>query len=116
MGTKVSHDVFEMLKEYSKVGTKKESIYRPEILAGTEKERKAIRRKIRNSRDNMISAFNDAKNDAERAKIAQVWTAFAKKVYVDINYIFEANTTDDKAATIADFVSKVNKILATAKK
>lgn len=102
---------FAILADYSKVGTKKESIYKLDILSGTEKERKAIRRKIRNTRDNIISAFNSA-NKAEKKVIANKWTEFAKGVYKDINIIFEANTTDDKAAQISEFVANVKKVLA----
>lgn len=103
----VTHNVFEILKEYSKVGTKKESIYKPAILQGTEKQRKAIRRKIRNSRDNIIDAFNNAPTKEEKQKISKAWIKFAKEVYQDIDIIFEANTTDDKAATLAKFVADV---------
>ena len=102
---------FAILGDYSKVGTKKESIYKLEILSGTEKERKAIRRKIRNTRDNIINAFNNA-NKAEKKVIASKWTEFAKGVYKDINVIFEANTTDDKAVQISEFVANVKKVLA----
>lgn len=102
---------FSILSNFSKVGTKKESIYKLEILSGTEKERKALRRKIRNTRDNIISAFNSA-NKTEKKEIATAWKKFAESVYKDINIIFEANTTDDKAATISEFVANVKKVLA----
>lgn len=102
---------FNALTKWSKVGTKKDSIYKLEILSGTEKERKAIRRKIRNTRDNMVEAFNLA-TKAEKFEIAKAWMEFASQVYADTNIIFEANTTDDKAATLAEFVANVKKTLA----
>ena len=102
---------FKALEKWSKVGTKKDSIYKLEILQGTEKERKAIRRKIRNTRDNMVDAFNGASKE-ERKSIAQAWMEFASQVYADTSIIFEANTTDDKAATLAEFVANVKKVLA----
>ena len=102
---------FAILADYSKVGTKKESIYKLEILSGTEKERKAIRRKIRNTRDNIINAFNNA-DKTEKKVLANKWVEFAKSVYKDINIIFEANTTDDKAIQIAEFITNVKKVLA----
>ena len=105
------NSVFDTLKEFQNIGSKKDSIYKSEILKGTEKERKAIRRKIRNSRDNMIELFNSAKK-AEKKHIAEKWIEFAKQVYVDTNIIFEANTTDDKATLIAEFVANVKKELA----
>lgn len=102
---------FKALEKWSKVGTKKDSIYKLEILSGTEKERKAIRRKIRNTRDNMVDAFNSAPKE-ERKSIAQAWMEFASQVYADTNIIFEANTTDDKAATLSEFVANIKKVLA----
>lgn len=104
------NEIFAKLGKFSKVGTKKESIYKLEILSGTEKERRAIRRKIRNSRDNIIYRFNESTQEVEKKEIAKVWIDFAKSVYKDINIIFEANTTDDKAATIAKFVADVKAI------
>lgn len=102
---------FNALTKWSKVGTKKDSIYKLEILSGTEKQRKAIRRKIRNTRDNIVAAFNTA-TKAEKLEIAKAWMEFATKVYADTNIIFEANTTDDKAATLSEFVANVKKVLA----
>lgn len=102
---------FNALTKWSKVGTKKDSIYKLEILSGTEKERKAIRRKIRNTRDNMVEAFNIA-TKAEKLEIAKAWMEFASQVYADTNIIFEANTTDDKAATLSEFVANIKKVLA----
>ena len=102
---------FNALTKWSKVGTKKDSIYKLEILSGTERERKAIRRKIRNTRDNMVDAFNAASKE-ERKSIAQAWMEFASQVYADTNIIFEANTTDDKAATLSEFVANIKKVLA----
>lgn len=101
---------FNALTKWSKVGTKKDSIYKLEILSGTEKERKAIRRKIRNTRDNMVAAFNEA-TKAEKLEIAKAWMEFASQVYADTNIIFEANTTDDKAATLSEFVANIKKAL-----
>lgn len=108
---KVATINFKALEKWSKVGTKKDSIYKLEILSGTEKERKAIRRKIRNTRDNMVDAFNSASKE-ERKSIAQAWVEFASQVYADTNIIFEANTTDDKAATLSEFVANIKKVLA----
>lgn len=102
---------FKALEKWSKVGTKKDSIYKLEILSGTEKERKAIRRKIRNTRDNLVNAFNSASKE-EKKSIAQAWMEFASQVYADTNIIFEANTTDDKAATLSEFVANIKKVLA----
>ena len=96
MATKVNNSVFDSLKKYSNIGTKKNSIYKNELLKGTEKERKAIRKKLRNARDTMISVFNAEKNAEKRKAIAKDWIEYAKQVYTDINIICEANTTTDK--------------------
>lgn len=103
---------FAALSQFSKIGQKKDSIYIPEILSGTEKERKSIRRKIRNSRDAIVETFFATKNKAEKKEIAVAWREFAKSVYKNVNVIFEANTTDDKAANLAAFVSEINQILS----
>lgn len=109
--TKVSSDIFSVLKGFQNVGTKKESIYKVELFNGkSEKERKSLRRKIRNSRDNMIELFNGTKDIAKRKEIATAWKEFAKKVYADTSIIFEANTTDDKAVIIAKFITEINAI------
>lgn len=103
---------FAALAKFTKIGSKKDSIYKSEILSGTEKKRKAIRRKIRNTRDAIVETFFSAKNKAEKKEIAEAWMEFAKSAYKDVNTIFEANTTDDKASNLALFVSEIKKALA----
>lgn len=104
-------DLFANVSKYTNVGTKKDSIYKLEIFNGkTEKERKAIRRKIRNVRDAFVNAFASAKPN-EKNEIAKDWQTYAKNVYKDIFIIFEANTTTDKITDLAGFVSGIRKEL-----
>lgn len=106
-----SVDLFANVSKYTNVGSKKDSIYKLEIFMGkTEKERKAIRRKIRNVRDAFVNAFENAKAN-EKNQIAKDWQEYAKNVYKDIFTIFEANTTSDKITDLANFVSGIRKEL-----
>lgn len=97
---------FSDLAKYTNIGNKRDSIYKEGVISGTEKQRKAARRKIRNSRDKIVEVFNAAKQ-SERKEIAKAWVSFAKKTYKDISIIFESNTTDDKAILLAEFVANV---------
>ena len=107
--TKNSVD-FSILSGISNVGTKKESIYLLSIFEGkTEKERKALRKKLRNMRDNVIIAFNNA-DTAQKADIKQKWLQYAKGVYKDINIIFELNSTEDNKNLCTKFLTDLAKI------
>jgi len=116
MAVKVSHEVFESLKGFT--SNKKESIYKSELFSGmSEKERKSFRRQLRAKRDAMINAFYNASAIGKTKKeVATAWKKYAEKVYTDASYIFEENTTSDKATIIAKFVADVNKELTPVKK
>lgn len=101
---------FSILSGISNVGTKKESIYLLSIFEGkTEKERKALRKKLRNTRDNVISAFNNA-DTTQKTDIKNKWLQYAKGVYKDLNIIFESNTTTDTATLCTKFLTELSKI------
>ena len=101
---------FSILSGISNVGTKKESIYLLSIFEGkTEKERKSLRKKLRNMRDNVITAFNNADKE-QKADIKQKWLQYAKGVYKDINIIFELNTTEDSKNLCTKFINDLAKI------
>lgn len=101
---------FSILSGISNVGTKKESIYLLSIFEGkTEKERKALRKKLRNTRDNVITAFNNA-NKEQKVDIKQKWLQYAKGVYKDINIIFELNSTEDSKNFCTKFLTDLAKI------
>ena len=101
---------FEILSGISKVGTKKESIYLLSIFEGkTEKEKKSLRKKLRNTRDNVIIAFNNATTE-QKAEIKNKWLQYSKGVYKDINIIFESNTATDTATLCTKFLTDLAKI------
>lgn len=96
----------------SSVGTKRDSLYCPEIFLGlTEKQKKSQRKKLRNNRDDFVQKMLSAK-ESDRKEIAQCWKEFATGVYKDIFQIYELNTSADKTNDLATFVQMLRKELA----
>ena len=82
------------------------SIYKKELFEGvtTEKEKKSRRRKLRNQRDNFLGSYLEARKNEEKLKaIRKEWTEYDSKVYVNINLIFESNTSADTQAICKEF-------------
>lgn len=82
------------------------SIYKKELFDGvtTEKEKKSRRRKLRNQRDNFLGSYLEARNNEEKLQaLRKEWKAYATKVYVNINLIFESNTSADTQAICKEF-------------
>lgn len=82
------------------------SIYKKELFEGvtTEKEKKSRRRKLRNQRDNFLGSYLEARNNEEKLKaLREEWKSYATKVYVNINLIFESNTSADTQAICKEF-------------
>ena len=80
--------------------SRKESIYCLEIFSGkTEKERKAMRKKLRNNRDNFVAEMISAKSEEKRKSLAQTWKEYATGIYKDIFTVYESNTSTDKLAS-----------------
>lgn len=101
-------DIFASLNGVINVSSKKESIYNLSIFEGkNEKERKALRTKLRTKRDSVIQTWNNTKDKEQKKIIHQKWLEYAKLVYKDINILFESNTTDDKAISISKFVTEI---------
>lgn len=91
--------------------SRKESIYCLEIFSGkTEKERKAMRKKLRNNRDNFVSEMLSA-NETKRKNLAQTWKEYATGIYKDIFTVYESNTSTDKLADLATFTQILRKEL-----
>lgn len=91
--------------------SRKESIYCIEIFSGkTEKERKAMRKKLRNNRDNFVSEMLSA-NETKRKNLAQTWKEYATGIYRDIFTVYESNTSTDKLADLATFTQILRKEL-----
>lgn len=99
----------------SSVGTKKESIYCPELFQGmTEKQKKAQRKKLRNNRDDFVKKMLSAR-ESDRKGIANCWKQFATGVYKDIFQIYETNTSVDKLDDLSTFVQIIRKELKEIK-
>ena len=95
--------------------SRKESIYCLEIFSGkTEKERKAMRKKLRNNRDNFVSEMLSA-NETKRKSLCQTWKEYATGIYKDIFTVYESNTSTDKLADLATFTQILRKELTTTK-
>lgn len=93
--------------------SRKENIYCLEIFSGkTEKERKAMRKKLRNNRDNFVSEMLSA-NETKRKSLAQTWREYATGIYKDIFTVYESNTSTDKLPDLAEFTQILRKELTT---
>lgn len=91
--------------------SRKESIYCLEIFSGkTEKERKAMRKKLRNNRDNFVSEMLSA-NETKRKSLCQTWKEYATGIYKDIFTVYESNTSTDKLSDLAEFTKILRKEL-----
>lgn len=104
---------FNLLASSGIISARKESIYCLEIFSGkTEKERKAMRKKLRNNRDNFVSEMLSA-NETKRKNLAQTWKEYATGIYKDIFTVYESNTSTDKLADLATFTQILRKELTT---
>lgn len=93
--------------------SRKESIYCLEIFSGkSEKERKAMRKKLRNNRDNFVSEMLSA-NETKRKSLCQTWKEYATGIYKDIFTVYESNTSTDKLSDLAEFTKILRKELTT---
>lgn len=104
---------FNLLAESGIISAnRKESIYCLEIFAGkSEKERKAMRKKLRNNRDNFVTEMLSAKSEEKRKSLAQTWQNYATGIYKDIFVVYESNTSTDKISDLATFTQILRKEL-----
>lgn len=106
---------FNLLTSNGIISSRKESIYCLEIFSGkSEKERKAMRKKLRNNRDNFVSEMLSA-NEEKRKNLAQTWKEYATGIYKDIFTVYESNTSTDKLSDLAEFTQILRKKLTTTK-
>ena len=113
-GTFSVEDAFKMLSDAGiSTANRKESIYRLEIFSGkSEKERKALRKKLRNKRDDFVSFMLSA-NETKRKELCEMWKSYAVNIYRDIFTMYESNTSTDKLSDLADFTKILRKELTT---
>ena len=83
------------------------TIYKNDLFSETtEKEKKAIRVKLRKKLDNFIISAKQAEKNTEKLNaIRKDWIAYAKNVYNDINIIVDANAKEDKINDVKYFLN-----------
>lgn len=104
--------IFDSVKEVTKSsGSIRSSIYKAELFDGlTDKQKKAIRRKLRRTRDSFIGLFFESQKDtAKLLALQEQWKTYATQVYNDINHIYETNTVEDNQDCCKRFVQAMAK-------
>lgn len=99
--------IFDSVKSITKAsGSLRSSIYKAELFEGqSDKQKKAIRRKLRRTRDSFIGLFLESQKDQAKLKALQEqWKTYATQVYNDINNIYESNTVEDNQDCCKKFV------------
>lgn len=89
---------------------KSQSLYQKTMFEGmTSKQCKAQRGKLRRDRDSFIeAAINCAKDKNALANLRQRWAKYAKQVYIDVNNICEANSSEQSQKLCANFLAVMN--------
>lgn len=89
---------------------KEQSIYRKELFADMlPRDCKAMRSKLRRTRDNFISAAIEAKGDKKKLDVLKSnWAQYAEKVYKDAKHICEANSNEQTQKVCANFLEVMN--------
>lgn len=73
------------------LGMKRESIYKSEIFSeSTEKEKKSLRKKLRNTLFSLCSSLIDEKDETKKNKLIKSFNDFYKQVYVTNNYTLQS--------------------------
>ena len=73
------------------LGTKRESIYKSEIFSeSTEKEKKSLRKKLRNTLFSLCSSLIDEKDETKKNKLIKSFNDFYKQVYVTNDYTLQS--------------------------
>lgn len=73
------------------LGTKRESIYKSEIFSDTtEKEKKSLRKKLRNTLFSICSSLIDEKDEAKKNKLIKSFNDFYKQVYVTNDFSLQS--------------------------
>lgn len=73
------------------LGTKRESIYKSEIFSdSTEKEKKSLRKKLRNTLFSLCSSLIDEKDETKKNKLIKSFNDFYTQVYVTNDYTLQS--------------------------
>ena len=89
-----------------KVSTKKELF----AECKTDKEKKALRIKLRKKLYNFFATFLQVeKNPQKLNELKKLWKDYAKDVYLDVSDIIENNAKEDNIKLAKRFLSAINK-------
>lgn len=73
------------------LGTKRESIYQTSIFENySDKEKKSLRKKLRNTLFSLCSSLIDEKDDQKKNKLIKSFNDFYKQVYVTNDYSLQS--------------------------
>lgn len=73
------------------LGTKRESIYKSEIFSeSSDKEKKSLRKKLRNTLFSLCSSLIDEKDETKKNKLIKSFNDFYKQVYVTNDYTLQS--------------------------
>ena len=87
------------------LGTKRESIYQTSIFENcSDKEKKSLRKKLRNTLYSLCSSLIDEKDDQKKNKLIKSFNDFYKQVYVTNDYSLQSvcneNLKSEKKETL----------------
>lgn len=89
------------------LGTKRESIYKSEIFSeSTEKEKKSLRKKLRNTLFSLCSSLIDEKDEAKKNKLIKSFNDFYKQVYVNNDYSLQSICNENLKAEKKETLQK----------
>lgn len=82
------------------------SVYKTELFQDADdKQKKAIRRKLRRIRDSFIGEYLECQKDKAKLQgLQERWVKYASQVYNDVNHIFETNTIEDNRTLCDKFL------------
>ena len=89
------------------LGTKRESIYQTSIFEDTtEKEKKSLRKKLRNTLFSLCSSLIDEKDETKKNKLIKSFNDFYKQVYVNNDYSLQSVCNENLKAEKKETLQK----------
>lgn len=89
------------------LGTKRESIYQTSIFKDcSDKEKKSLRKKLRNTLFSLCSSLIDEKDQAKKNKLIKSFNDFYKQVYVNNDYSLQSVCNENLKAEKKETLQK----------
>lgn len=103
------NEIFSSISSIS-VKSQKNGIYKDSLFIGlSDKEKKHLRSKLRNTLDKFISnAFQFSKDNSKLEAIRKDWRKYATSIYKDISIIYDGNN-ELKERDVKRFLSQMEK-------